>query len=336
MRSVPRIDNSAPMKSAFRGALLGCAILLTPIAAAAQSVDRGDRAILDVTRTLKPGQYVWDASTNVDGPALVIVNLETQKLVLFRNGVPVGASTVSSGAPGHETPTGVFTILQKNKDHRSKTYNNAPMPNMQRLTWKGIALHAGNLPGYPASHGCIRLPMKFSELLFKSTTLGMTVVITSMPAVPQISGEPLGAVAAPLQSSLDNADYSWNPTGSAYDPMSIVISAADQRAIVIKDGKEIGSAPVRMTEPLNGATAYVLRAWDDSGKHWLKLRFDGPGGSMEVAPEEAKRFDAPAGFRTALAAAIRPGSVVIVTPESLKAGSSGTSATVFEEDKSQQ
>lgn len=333
MRSGDRIDNSAPMKSAIRAALLVCAISLTPFPATAQAVDRGDRAILDVARTLKPGQYVWDAAMNADGPALVIVNLETQKLVLFRNGVPVGASTVSSGAPGHETPTGVFTILQKNKNHRSSTYNNAPMPNMQRLTWKGIALHAGNLPGYPASHGCVRLPLKFSELLFKSTTLGMTVVITSMPAVPQSSGEPLGTGPVSAQSSLSNAAYAWNPSGPSYDPMSIVISAADQRAIVIKNGQEIGSAPVRLTEPLNGATAYVLRAWDDTGKHWLKLRFDGPGDSMEVAPEEAKRFEAPAGFRAAVAAAIRPGSVVIVTPESLKAGSSGSSATVFEDDK---
>jgi len=332
MRSGVGIDNKALMKSSLRAALLGCAMLLTPTVGAAQAVDQDGRPILEVARTLKPGQYVWNSAQVGDGPALVIVNLETQKLVMFRNGVPVGASTISSGAKGHETPTGVFTILQKNKHHRSSTYNNAPMPNMQRLTWRGIALHAGNLPGYPASHGCVRLPMKFSELLFKSTTLGMTVVITSMPAVPQASGEPIATVAATPQSSLNNAAYAWNPSGSEHDPMSIVISAADQRAIVIKDGKEIGSAPVRLTEPLNGATAYVLRSWDDSGKHWLKLRFAGPGGSMEVAPEEAKRFDAPVGFRTALAAAIRPGSVVIVTPESLKAGSSGEAATVFEDD----
>ena len=67
------------------------------------------------------------------------------------------------GQEGHSTPTGVFTILQKHKDHHSSTYNNAPMPNMNRLTWDGIALHAGNLPGYPASHGCVRLPLEFSE-----------------------------------------------------------------------------------------------------------------------------------------------------------------------------
>ena len=98
--------------------------------------------------------------------------------------------------PGHETPTGVFTILQKNKEHYSSTYNNAPMPNMQRLTKRGIALHAGKLPGYPASHGCVRLPHKFSALLFGATQLGMTVVITDIAAVPQNSGTPDVAIAS--------------------------------------------------------------------------------------------------------------------------------------------
>src|SRR6188472_2444300 len=164
--------------------VFGLATQAIPAGASAQQVERGDRAILELVGALKPGQYVWAPELGSDGPALVVVNLETQRLVLFRNGVPVAASTVSSGKTGHETPTGVFTILQKNKEHYSKTYNNAPMPNMQRLTWRGIALHAGNLPGYPASHGCIRLPIKFSSLLFGATELGMTVVITSIPAVP--------------------------------------------------------------------------------------------------------------------------------------------------------
>src|SRR5207342_778762 len=114
------------------------------------------------------------------GSALLVVNLATQRATLFRNGVPMAASTISSGKEGTETPTGVFTILEKKKEHYSSTYNNAPMPNMQRLTWKGIALHAGKLPGFPASHGCVRLPMQFSSLLFGATTKGMTVVITSV------------------------------------------------------------------------------------------------------------------------------------------------------------
>src|SRR3546814_12301464 len=88
-------------------------------------------------------------------------------VVLFRsNGVLIGISTISSGTAGHETPTGIFTILQKKVDHKSNLYDDAPMPYMQRLTWSGIAMHAGNLPGYPASHGCIRLPLDFAERLY--------------------------------------------------------------------------------------------------------------------------------------------------------------------------
>ena len=108
---------------------------------------------------------------------MVLVSLPHQIVHVFRNGLAIAASTCSSGAKGHETPTGVFTILQKRKEHYSSTYNNAPMPNMQRLTWCGVALHAGHLPGYPASHGCIRLPIRFSELLFSVTQHGSPVII---------------------------------------------------------------------------------------------------------------------------------------------------------------
>jgi hypothetical protein len=304
--------------------------------AVAQQVDLGGRSILEVARQLKPGEYAWAPELSPEGPALAIVNLKTQRLVLFRNGVPIAASTVSSGSPGHETPTGVFTILQKNKEHYSSTYNNAPMPNMQRLTKRGIALHAGKLPGYPASHGCVRLPHKFSALLFGATQLGMTVVITDIAAVPQNSGTPAVAIApvGSSQETLTNAAYEWHPERSTDGVVSVVISMADQRALVMRDGIEIGSAPVRVGGEVDGAMAYVLRAWDNSGMHWLKLRFSGPGGAMEVTGEEGKRFQAPTSFRQAVATVLRPGSVVIVTPESLGAGSPGKALTVLEDEES--
>jgi lipoprotein-anchoring transpeptidase ErfK/SrfK len=100
-------------------------------------------------------------------PVTILVDLSRQTAVVYRNGVAIGMTTVSTGKKGHETPTGVFTILQKNAKHKSNLYNDAPMPYMQRLTWDGVALHAGNLPGYPQSHGCVRMPMAFAEKLFK-------------------------------------------------------------------------------------------------------------------------------------------------------------------------
>ena len=128
-------------------------------------------------KALKHGEFIWRPEVSPRGPVVILVSLPHQIVHVFRNGLAIAASTCSSGARGHETPTGVFTILQKRKEHYSSTYNNAPMPNMQRLTWQGVALHAGHLPGYPASHGCIRLPVRFSELLFSVTQHGTPVII---------------------------------------------------------------------------------------------------------------------------------------------------------------
>ena len=128
---------------------------------------------------LEQGEFIWLTDAIRSGPLLVVVSIDTQLAYVYRNGVLTGLSTVSTGKKGHETPTGVFTILQKNKEHFSNLYDNAPMPYMQRLTWGGIALHAGGLPGYPASHGCIRMPSEFARRLFEITSTGMTVVVAS-------------------------------------------------------------------------------------------------------------------------------------------------------------
>ncbi len=97
---------------------------------------------------------------------------------VYRDGALIAASAISTGSLGRETPTGVFTILEKKVMHRSTTYDDAPMPYMQRLTSKGIAIHAGDLPGYPASHGCIRLPNEFAKQLYGITEIGTQVMIT--------------------------------------------------------------------------------------------------------------------------------------------------------------
>jgi len=305
-----------------------------PTTSLAQAVDPAGRPIAQVATTLKAGEYVWAPGDTPDGPGLLIVNLATQHAVLFRNGVPIAASSVSTGKPGYDTPTGVFTVLEKRKEHYSKTYNNASMPNMQRLTWKGVALHAGNLPGYPASHGCIRLPAKFSALLFDTTTLGMTVIITSLPAAPERSDAPdLAAAIPPAAKTLARAPFEWHPERSASGPVSVIISIADQHAIVLRNGVEIGSAPVRVSGDATGAWAYALRSWNQSGQQWLKLQFSGSGAGMQVSPGEGDRFDAPWDFRHAVATVLRPGSIIIVTPQSLRSGSSGSSATVIENEE---
>jgi L,D-transpeptidase-like protein len=315
-------------------------LLLLPIAALtagpaiAQQIALGDRPVLEAATKLRPGQFVWAPEAAPEGPVLMVVNLATQRAILFRNGVPIGASTVSSGKKGYETPTGVFTVLEKKKEHYSKTYDNAPMPNMQRLTWKGIALHAGNLPGYPASHGCVRLPMQFSSLLFGATKLGMTVIITSLPVQPGQAATPdLAGPIAPNATTLARAPYEWHPERSTSGPVSVIVSTADQRATVLRNGTEIGSAPVRVSGPINGGWAYALRAWDDTGQHWLRLQYSGAGQGMEVPPGEGDRFDAPWDFKHAVQTVLRPGSIIIVTPQSLQAGSTGSALTVISNDE---
>lgn len=158
-------------------------IILGFLTCAAASVSahparRPNLPIVEKAARLKPGQFVWDAKADSTGPVFLVIDLSAQRVLLYRNSVPIAASTISTGSDGRETPTGVFTILQKEIVHRSRTYDDAPMPYMQRLTWKGVSMHAGHLPGYAASHGCIRLPRGFAKLLYGATRIGTPVMIT--------------------------------------------------------------------------------------------------------------------------------------------------------------
>jgi hypothetical protein len=127
---------------------------------------------------LKPGEFDFHPELSPVGPVLVVVSIDDQRAYVYRNGVRIATTTVSTGRPGFATPTGVFQILQKKKMHHSNIYDDAEMPFMQRLTWDGVALHAGRIPGRPASHGCVRLPAAFAEQLYGVTYHGGTVVIT--------------------------------------------------------------------------------------------------------------------------------------------------------------
>jgi hypothetical protein len=313
-------------------ALLMLVMLPSAVAAASPGVDLAGRPLLEVVPTLKTGEFVWAPEKSPAGPVLLVVNLDTQRAVLFRNGVPIAASTLSTGRPGFETPTGVFTILQKHVEHYSSTYDNAPMPYMQRLTWKGVALHAGQLPGYPASHGCIRLPKEFARLLYGVTGLGMTVVVTRLPAPLKQTEELPLASRQPNGSDLTNASFEWHPERAPRGMASVIVSIADQRAIVVRNGRIIGSAPVRVLGPATGSWAYLLHRSDKDGRHWLKLQFGGTAQGMEVPAGEAGRFQLPDGFRQAVLGVLRPGSIVVVTPEPLQSGNAGAPVTVIEEE----
>src|SRR5262249_23808190 len=117
------------------------------------------------------------------GPLHIIVSIDKQRATLFADGHPVASTAVSTGAPGHPTPMGLFTVIQKDRHHVSNLYN-ASMPYMQRITWSGSALHEGPLPGYPASHGCVRLTSSFAQLLWKTTKMGARVIVTHPDVAP--------------------------------------------------------------------------------------------------------------------------------------------------------
>ena len=136
--------------------------------------------------SLPPGEYIWRPELATEGAVEIVVSIPLQRAFVYRAGTLIGVTTVSTGRPGHETPTGSFPILQKRREHYSNLYNNAPMPFMQRLTWDGVALHAGQIPGRPASHGCVRLPLAFARLLFGVTQVGATVhIVPHSPAATE-------------------------------------------------------------------------------------------------------------------------------------------------------
>ena len=276
---------------------------------------------------LKNGEFNWFPERSASGPMLIIVSIPDQKLHVYRNGIRVAASTCSTGKPGHSTPTGVFKILEKDKHHRSSTYNNAPMPNMNRLTWSGIALHAGQLPGYPASHGCVRLPLQFSDMLFGITRKGLTVVIAdnkSFPSEVVHPGMVLGQYARNefigVDTSIKKSQYS---EGQMPKPKhtSVVVSAKDKKISVFEDGKVVATGAVKIKDdhkPL-ADRAYMLHGVDEKQKD---LRWSSVGygkHDREDMAEEFRRIEAEPKVREEVRKRMHHGMTVVTTNESSKA-----------------
>src|ERR1700677_3368416 len=133
-------------------------------------------------------------------PIMAIVSIKSQRVTFYDSEGWILRAPVSTGTTGRETPAGVFALLEKDKDHHSSLYDDAWMPNMQRITWNGIALHGGPLPGYAASHGCVRMPYGFAEKLFDKTRIGMRVIISPIDAEPVEFSHP--ALFVPKQEAI--------------------------------------------------------------------------------------------------------------------------------------
>ncbi len=267
--------------------------------------------VKSLTPELKTGDYVWHPEVSPAGPVVVFVSLPGQVLYVYRNGVRIGRSTVSTGKPGKTTPTGVFTVLQKKVDHESSIYKGAKMPHMQRLTWTGIALHAGHLPGYPASAGCVRLPVDFAAKLYSVTTLGTTVIIADNRSAPSHSTKPgllfSGRGATPASGFL------WAPEKASKGPVSIIVSGTDRVVYVYRNGVEIGRAPVGGIERLSGSHVYsALATVDAAGRRdWISIASS--GGRAPNLKDLAGRVSIAADFLANVRALVTPGVTLVLT-----------------------
>jgi hypothetical protein len=304
-----------------RGLLLG--IAASPFLMSDHAVGAADVAAI---KALKPGEFIWRPEVSPRGPVVIVVSLPEQLVHVYRNGVMIGVSTCSTGKPGKRTPTGVFTILQKRAEHYSSTYNNAPMPNMQRLTWQGIALHAGNLPGYPASMGCIRLPMKFSEQLFSVTQLGTSVIIADQATSFSSVVRPDLVLANDVAQTAKNAEAKARGGKSANAGpakiMSVLVSAADRKAYLIVDGEVSFETPISVVDPDKpiGTHLFSLIGPSPDG-HALQWSAFGLGGHPQDgvvvdlwSSSVLARIDYPdgAGVRR-VAATLHPGTTMVIT-----------------------
>jgi hypothetical protein len=302
---------------------------------------------------LKKGEFLWMGEAVTTGPVVMVISITEQRGYVYRNGILIGATTVSTGRPGHLTPTGVFTVLQKQKEHKSTIYDGAQMPYMERLTWGGIALHAGGLPGYPESHGCIHLPSEFAQLLFAISPNGMTVVIGTEQTAPEQVAHPgylapvkfVGGQPVEPESFAPKEDERWQPELSPNGPVSIVLSQASQLIVVYRNGIEIGRARLIVTGdtpllnhalvlsegPSSVPDPYVP---DPTKFSWLRIGVPGHIGEQgtQVDPIAVARIKMPGDFAARVNGILTPGTTLFVTNEALYPQSSGPMLEVVDAD----
>lgn len=251
-------------------------------------------SVPSIFNPLKPQAYTWYPERSVSGPVLVFVSIPRQEAVVYRNGIRIGRAAVSTGKAGHSTPTGVFQILQKDVDHHSKTYNNAPMPYMERLTWDGVALHAGFNPGHPDSHGCVRLPAAFAKDLYGVTHTGGTVIISNSKKLPTMT----------LTESLAGGGGSLGKSG----PTAIVVSLPSQKIQIYQNGRKVGESTVEPSGGLRGfkGETVFLFARDNQ---WHTVEGDASFSNMK---DDLRVSDS---FRDKIRAVVHPGTTMVITSE---------------------
>ena len=198
-----------------------------------------------------------DVAAKAKGLLSVIISIDKQRLTLYSDGQPIAYSRVSTGVPGHPTPTGVFSVIQKDRWHHSNIYSNAPMYFMQRITWSGVAMHEGVVPNHPASHGCIRLPGAFARQMWGITKLGVRVIITHGEVTPvAVSNERLFTLKREPAEPKGEAQAKLETTGGTSNAFELAQLSAARR-----DGQASNATVLDVSKPLApalDAMAYAL------------------------------------------------------------------------------
>jgi lipoprotein-anchoring transpeptidase ErfK/SrfK len=258
-----------------------------------------------------------DTGAKPVGPLIIAISIEKQKVRVYDANGFFAESPVSTGMKGHPTPMGVFSVIQKHKLHHSNIYSGAPMPFMQRITWSGVAMHAGVLPGYPASHGCIRMPMAFAQKMWNWTRMGARVVVTPGEMTPASFSHPLlvtqkvapvandaphvdaplgvksdkGAEAKPVTNPVDTAETKLelrSTVGHGQLTQTADASSAmpANAAVTMSDASSAGEAAPAKAAEVSGTEAKPDAAKSDEAKPETA--------ESEAAPESAKTADAAA------------------------------------------
>ncbi|WP_315832375.1 L,D-transpeptidase [Bradyrhizobium prioriisuperbiae] len=226
------------------------------------------------------------------GPLVITISIADQRLKIYDSNGLFAETPVSTGMKGHSTPMGVFSIIQKSKWHRSNLYSDAPMPYMQRITWSGVALHAGVLPGYPASHGCIRMPMSFATKLWSWGKLGARVIIAPSEITPEDISHHLLAtrIPAPVAAAV-----------TVDKPVDVAAGKADKADATEAPAAELARMELRLTpkhddQVAPGDVSDRVRLADARGAAAIAVTADTkPEAGTSPAQPAAPPSDTPAG-----------------------------------------
>jgi hypothetical protein len=251
---------------------LGVRHWISPVVVLATVIAVAAPAAGAAAKQARPARVVEATAPREAGePIMAIVSIKSQQVTFYDADGWITRAPVSTGVSGRETPAGVFAVLEKNKDHRSNMYDDAAMPHMQRITWNGVALHGGPLPGYAASHGCVRMPYGFADRLFDKTRIGMRVIISPNDAAPVEFSHP--ALLMPKAEAID----------AAPSRVETLAREAAEAAAVADAAKKLAATSARETKPLSGALRKLQSA---------KARADAELASADKAIANAKTDEA--------------------------------------------